>query len=74
MNEYEEEFAQFDYTERMLYGGTIERSHGIKIKSAISELLRAHFRVEKLDRLSPDKDAEIRRFIEAVLQIVELSA
>ena len=79
LDKYSDEFQSFDYVEHdtfQRYDGSkiekdYERRHATKVKSAIMMLMRAHFRVENINKLSAEQDDEVKAFVEGVLRIAK---
>lgn len=79
LDKYDEEFERFDYTEHWAFHrcdgslaeGNTEHCHAHKVRTAIMMLMRAHFRVENINKLSAEQDDEVKAFVEGVLRIAK---
>jgi len=79
LERYDEEFEKFNYTQPWAHlrcdgspsNGSTEHCHAARVRSAILSLLRAHFRVENINRLSADMDDEAMEIVETILRVVK---
>lgn len=77
--EFEEDFAEFNYSKqsvckkadgsRWLY--TEQRPMAHQVKTALGTLLRAAYRADGAARLPADKEADVRGYIRAVLELTK---
>lgn len=71
IDEYEKDFEGFNYIEKgrpPFVNDTYERMHASKMRSAVTEIIRAHFRVENINKIPEERDGEVRTLVEAVLR------
>jgi len=78
LNEFKEDFEKFDYSEHIegvrpwngtTYSNDYEEKRAHAIRAAVSALIRGHYKVKRLDSISPEKADEARKLIKELLEV-----